>query len=344
MTWDEIDWAALDRLREGFLSGSAANGPYWRSRSDLASYDFTYGERIGWKWDAVLRELRLRRWMPPPGLLVDWGCGSGIAGRRALSTWGVDAFTGLRVWDHSPHACEFATQAAREAHPELKAAVYADDEPIGLLVLSHVLNELSPAAKVALGSVIERAAAVIWIEPGTSVVSRDLIGWRESLRLTHRIIAPCTHAAQCGLLAAGRERDWCHHFAPAPPGVYADSHWVRFGQRAGIDLRSLPYAHLVLAKNRTPLTSPELPTDAARIIGRPEHFKPYARVLSCDASGVNELTIPRRTCGALYKQLDRTKAPLIYQWQRSGLSVEGATGLGEEFLRSHGDGAATPVD
>ena len=65
MTWDEIDWAALDRLREGFLSGSAANGPYWRSRSDLASYDFTYGERIGWKWDAVLRELR------SPGLLPD---------------------------------------------------------------------------------------------------------------------------------------------------------------------------------------------------------------------------------------------------------------------------------
>lgn len=344
MTWDEIDWKALDRLRDGFLSGTAADGPYWRSRSDLASYDFTYGERIGWKWDAVLRELRLRGWTPPPGLLVDWGCGSGIAGRRALDTWGANSFTGLRVWDHSPEAREFATGAARDAYPALKVALYAEDEPIGLLVLSHLLNELSPDAKVALANVIERATAVIWIEPGTSAVSRDLISWRESLRLTHRIIAPCTHGGQCGLLTAGRERDWCHHFAPAPPGVYADSNWVRFGQRAGIDLRSLPYAHLVLAKQGTPPTSPALPADAARIIGRPEHFKPYARVLSCDATGVDELTIPRRTCGALYKQLDRTKAPLLFQWQRSGHTVENGTALGEEFLRGRNAGTVTPVD
>lgn len=343
MTWDEIDWKALDRLRDGFLSGAAADGPYWRSQSDLASYDFTFGERIGWKWDAVLRELRLRGWTPPPGLLVDWGCGSGIAGRRALSTWGASAFTGLRVWDHSPVAREFATQAAREAHPELKVAVYADDEPIGLLVLSHLLNELDAEAKATLAGVIARATTVIWIEPGTSAVSRDLITWRERLRATHRIIAPCTHAGPCGLLAAGRERDWCHHFAPAPAGVYADSHWVRFGQRAGIDLRSLPYAHLVLDQRAARNTPGSLPSDAARIIGRPEHFKPYARVLSCDASGVDELTIPRRTCGALYKQLDRTKAPLIYQWQRSGVTVEGGTALGEDFLRGRVGEAAPPA-
>ncbi|GAB1488756.1 hypothetical protein MASR2M8_12030 [Opitutaceae bacterium] len=329
MTWDEIDWKALDRLRDGFLSGTAADGPYWRSLSDLASYDFTYGERIGWKWDAVLRELTLRGWTPPRGLLVDWGCGSGIAGRRALRTWGTAAFTGLRVWDHSPHAREFATSAARAAYPELKVATYVDDEPIGLLVLSHIINELDADAKVALERVIERAAAVIWVEPGTSVVSRELIAWRERLRGSHQLIAPCTHNAPCGLLAPGRERDWCHHFAPAPSGIYADSQWVRFGQRAGIDLRSLPYAHLVFSKPGLSAGAASLPADAARILGRPEHFKPYARVLSCDASGVDELTISRRTCGALYKQLDKTKGPLIYRWRRAGNTVEDGVALCE---------------
>ena len=57
MEWEKLDWEALDRLREGFLTGAAARGPYWKSLGDLANYDLTYGERIGWKWDAVLAEL-----------------------------------------------------------------------------------------------------------------------------------------------------------------------------------------------------------------------------------------------------------------------------------------------
>ena len=75
MTWTDLDWPALDRLRSGFLSGTAAAGPYWQSGSDLASYDFTYGARIGWKWDAVLTELRLREWRPAARTVLDWGCG-----------------------------------------------------------------------------------------------------------------------------------------------------------------------------------------------------------------------------------------------------------------------------
>jgi alpha-amylase/alpha-mannosidase (GH57 family) len=57
MTWEELDWAALDRLRALFLKSEPVKEPYWRSESDLASYDFTYAQRIGWKWDAVLEEL-----------------------------------------------------------------------------------------------------------------------------------------------------------------------------------------------------------------------------------------------------------------------------------------------
>ena len=64
MTWDDLDWSALERFRELFLRGGPAAGPYWNSPGDLASYDFTYAERIGWKWDQVLRELRLRGWRP----------------------------------------------------------------------------------------------------------------------------------------------------------------------------------------------------------------------------------------------------------------------------------------
>src|SRR6185503_15767594 len=94
----------------------------WTSRSDLENYDFTFAQRIAWKWETVLRELRLRGWTPPRGPLLDWGCGSGIASRRVLEFFGADAFTVLRVFDRSSLAMEFAADAARKSFPALPAA------------------------------------------------------------------------------------------------------------------------------------------------------------------------------------------------------------------------------
>ena len=119
MTWDDLDWPALDRLRERFLRGPSAGGAYWETDSDLASYDFTYGERIGWKWDHVLRELRLRQWRPKSRTVFDWGCGSGIAARRVIEFWGAEHFDSLTVWDHSAAACDYASDAATKSFPSL---------------------------------------------------------------------------------------------------------------------------------------------------------------------------------------------------------------------------------
>lgn len=340
MTWTELDWPALDRLRDGFLSGSAAQGPYWKSASDLASYDFTYAERIGWKWDHVLRELRLRQWQPSARTILDWGCGSGIASRRVISHFGADKFERLTVWDHSPIASDFAADAVGRAFSQLAVSqatptFFASNEPIGLLLISHVLNELSAADLAALRKVIGRAEEVLWVEPGTHVVSRQLSAIRDELIEGNgfSVVAPCTHQLACPALAPGNERDWCHFFAPPPSEIFANPDWVKFGQRAGIDLRSLPYAFLALDRS---LAATEIPSaegstapraDLSRIIGRPEHFKPYARWLNCDATGLNELELPKRADPALFKQLDRTKAPLVYTWRREGLKVLGGEPL-----------------
>lgn len=57
--WTTIDWDALDRLRNTFIHRKSPSAtPYWTSESDLASYDMTFAERIGWKWDAVLTHLK----------------------------------------------------------------------------------------------------------------------------------------------------------------------------------------------------------------------------------------------------------------------------------------------
>ncbi len=324
MTWEDLDWPALDRLRAGFLEGAPNSGPYWKSTSDLASYDFTYGERIGWKWDHVLRELKQRGWSPTSRSVFDWGCGSGVAARRVISSFGADRFDSLLVWDHSPVAGDFAAEAATRAFPALNVAqatpgFLTSAEPVGLLIISHVLNELPPEALDGLRALVARAEAVLWVEPGTHAVSRSLGALREEFRPHFTVVAPCTHQHACPVLAAGNERDWCHHFAPAPSEIFANSDWVKFGQRAGIDLRSLPYCFLAL--DHSPATA--APGGLSRIIGRPEHFKPYARVLNCDATGLAELTLLKRSDPALYKQLDRTKEPLVYRWRREGNSILG---------------------
>lgn len=322
MTWTELDWPALDRLRQRFLSGSASSEPYWQSPADLASYDLTYGERIGWKWDHVLRELQLRGFRPRSRAIFDWGCGSGIASRRVLQFFGPENFDTLTVWDHSPLACDYAANTARAAFPALRIAAAApsllnSDTPLGLLVISHVLNELPPQAVAALRALLPRAEAVLWVEPGTHDVSRQLGRFRDELRATFRIVAPCTHELGCPMFIPGNERHWCHFFAPPPSEIYADSNWVKFGQRAGIDLRSLPYAFIALQRN----AAPTLPESWSHIIGRPEQFKPYARWLDCSAAGLVDLELPKRADTTLYKQLERTKAPLVYRWQRTDSKV-----------------------
>jgi len=329
MTWSQLDWNALDRLRAGFLSGSAAEGPYWQSPSDLASYDFTYGTRIGWKWDAVLAELHLRKWRPIARTLLDWGCGSGVAARRVLSAFGgSEHFTQLHVWDHSGLAVDFAVSAAQAEFPKLNVApasseMLQGDVPIGLLVISHVLNELNPAARTQLDGLIARSAEVLWVEPGTHEVSRLLGAIRESLRDSFNVIAPCTHSSACGMFLSDHTRDWCHFFAPPPSEIFATPDWVKFGQRAGIDLRSLPYAFFALDH----AYDPPSPANLSRIIGRPEHFKPYARLLNCDSNGLKELELLKRSDPALYKQLDRAKGPLLYRWNREADKIHGGEPL-----------------
>ena len=83
----------------------------------------------------------------------------------------------------------------------------------------------------------------------------------------------------------------------------------------------------VLAACVAPSAPPPAP-GWSHLIGRPEHFKPYARFLNCDAEGLVELTLPKRADPALFKELDRTKAPLVYRWTRDADKVTAGVRLG----------------
>ena len=330
LTWETLDWAALDRLRGTFLAAQPTGVAYWQSAGDLANYDFTYAQRIGWKWDAVLRELQRRGWFPPAAPVLDWGCGSGVASRCVLDVFGAERFEALRLFDQSPLATEFAAQTARRRFPSLRIEPAESDwlaraERIGVLVISHVLNELDEAAGRALRDVIDRAEAVLWVEPGTFADSRALIAMREALREQFLVVAPCTHQAACGLLAPDNGRHWCHHFAAPPPGIMADANWVRFAQRAGIDLRSNPYSFLVLERRglREPVPG-AVPGECSRVIGAPRVYKGFAKVLSCQEAGVRELELQKRDAPDVFKALKDREAGAVYRFEIEGNRVTSA--------------------
>ncbi|HSH15337.1 MAG TPA: class I SAM-dependent methyltransferase, partial [Verrucomicrobiae bacterium] len=185
----ELDWSTLHRLRAGFLAGAAGHRDYWQSPADLAQYDATFAQRIGWKWDFVLNDLQQLGWQPPAGAVLDWGCGSGVASRALLDHFGQSTTRELWLSDRSALAVQFATRRAREKYPELSVQpglpAHAD-----LLVISHVLTELSPAGIEELLQLAAQATAVLWVEPGTYEVSRQLIAIRERLRGEFQLVAP----------------------------------------------------------------------------------------------------------------------------------------------------------
>ncbi len=322
MNLTSLDWAAVARLREIFLEGKPLRRSYWESDADLAAYDLTLGERIGWKWDAVLAELKARRWTPPAGPLLDFGCGSGIAGRRVVAAYGEKRFPVLDVHDRSALAEGFAQKRAREVFPGLKCrrldpAELTAETALGTLLISHVLSELPAKEQQRLAVLARRAQAVLWVEPGTHSDSRALIGMRELLRADFEVIAPCTHGETCGLMAPDRGEDWCHFFGQPPWEIFTDSAWSEFGKRLGIDLRSLPYSFLVLQRRGLGGEASCL-AGCSRTLGRARLYKGFAKLLSCDASGVAELTLQKRDAPELFKALKHGDADPNQRWHHDG--------------------------
>ena len=95
----------------------------------------------------------------------------------------------------------------------------------------------------------------------------------------------------------------------------ADSNWVRFAQRAGIDLRSLPYSFLVLERKglRNPVPG-LLPDGWSRVIGEPRFYKGYAKIFSCQADGVRDLTLQKRDARDFFAMMKRGDQQGCHRW------------------------------
>ncbi|NBV86871.1 MAG: hypothetical protein EBS01_11575 [Verrucomicrobia bacterium] len=320
-TRDEIE--TLRRLREGFLSGNAGAADYWSCEADLELYDRTFARRIGWKWDAVLSELTLRGWSPPSARLVDWACGSGVAARRTLEHW-PGTFSSVQVTDRSYRARNFAAASLKQLQPglEVEAAAAESVNCDGALVLvSHLLTELSAHALAELLQSLRGAAAVIWVESATRENARRLMEAARdpSVRTGDwRAVAPCTHSGICPLREVSLEHHWCHHFARVPSEVHQDQAWRDFSERVGVDLRVLPYTFVVLERRFCGEQKAEPQVALSRVVGTPREFKGFMKVLSCSREGVSDRILQKRDDPETFKALRKGGELPLYKFHLQG--------------------------
>jgi len=310
----DLDWDTLEELRTSYLNGTAGAEDYWKSDALLRGYDATFARRIAWKWQWVFGELDRRGWSPPAGTVLDYGCGTAVAVREVIGKY--PGFTSVALHDRSPRALKFATETVRREFPDITVSPRLP-ETCGLLLVSHVLTELDEAGTAALVAEAEKAQAVIFVEPGTHDASRKLIALREKLRDMMRPVAPCVHSETCGLLTSTNERHWCHFFASPPNEVFTDAGWFKFGRTMGIDLRSLPLSFLVLDR-RSPAP---LPAGSVRVLGYPRIYKAHVLLFGCDASGVAEKRLTKRTDAAFVKATEKRRTPTLQRWETEGNDI-----------------------
>jgi len=293
------DRHALEQLRNLFLSAVPVEAPYWANERLLELYHATFAQRIAWKWSAVLEELRQLEWMLPEGVVVDFGCGSGIAASTVLDAFGTESVRELVLIDHSECALSFATRQLKGAYPSLnvRATTEWDIPPSSTVLISHMLTELSASALEQLAIVLRRARAIIVVEPGTRYASTRVVMLREKLRGDFSIVAPCPHQQACGMLQPSSARHWCHFHAKPPSEAFTERKWARFADAFGIDVGDLSLSFIVLDadwQGNTPA-----PT---RVIGMPDVTPRDCIVTLCTAAGIGERCIRKAGDRAMYRR------------------------------------------
>lgn len=292
-------WAKVKELRSKFISSTGVVSDYWDSEKTLEAYDETLAQRILWKWEFVFDQLERLKWTTDAATLIDWGCGTGIATRGYLNRFGIQNLTTVHVYDRSSPAMRFAADKIKS---EFSGVTVLGHLPTltgnEILLISHVITELSESDFEQLIKLISQVKAVIWVDAGTPTVSQKLISVREQLKSIFSVISPCTHGNSCGL--AGSTKDWCHFFAHAPVEAFTSTEWADFAETLGIHLDELPLSFLVMEK-----TTRSFHSSFTRIIAKPEIYKGYSRLLGCNADGVSWLRLTQRNFHDVYKSLKK---------------------------------------
>lgn len=152
-----------------------------------------------------------------PQTMLDLGSGPGTALWAATARWST--LKSLTAWERESAFVELGRRLARGStsavlrgtqwlRVDLRKPPKADSQRYDLVVIGHVLNELSlETQREVVAAAWERTEGVLLIvEPGTSAVFPLVRAARDQLLAADaHTIAPCAHDAPCPLTD-----DWCH--------------------------------------------------------------------------------------------------------------------------------------
>ena len=301
----------LKKLQELYLSGSPQlQKDYW-THELLEIYASTLGERISWKWQHCLEDLKKQNIHPEnlfpkkKFLLEDWACGPGTATLKYLEHCDHAQNYKIKLVDRSSTACTFAQKKIKESFAVEFTETQKEKDVLHLQLISYVLSELSALSLAQIVEKLKKTDLFIWIDASSIKESHQLSRVRDSLLEEFYFLAPCPHQKECPVLKT--KNDWCHRFAKAPTYVFHDSDWSKISKELKIDLRSLPY-HSLYGVKKTLFNNPPKfnPTDFndLRLLGRPRVGKHEAKADFCTSEGeYKTLTFTKRKHPELYKRL-----------------------------------------
>ncbi len=292
----------LKKLQELYLKGSSQlQRDYWTDEL-LELYASTLGERISWKWQHCLEDLKKQNIHPEnlfPSknfLLEDWACGPGTASLKYLELCDQIQNYKVKLVDRSSAACTFAQKKIKanfsdvEFDGDKQQDTKTESNSLHIQLISYVLSELSSNSLSQIVDSLKKTDLFIWVDASSVKESHQLSRIRDSLLTDFYFLAPCPHQKECPVLKT--KNDWCHRFAKAPTYVFHDSEWSRISKELKIDLRSLPYHSLYGVKkslfNKTLKNPPEFKFpefNNLRLLGRPRVGKHEAKADFCTNEG-----------------------------------------------------------
>lgn len=233
---------AVQRLIDGYRSGSDGGAPALRERADVVAYAAYRMPATFGAVSAALAGLAERTGGWSPRSHLDVGGGTGAAVWAAAGVWGAGGAEDGRedgrvdgpesgprrttVLDRSaaalavgrelvdtggePGGDSCAVEWRRRALPPAGEAELPEAD---LVTVSYVLGELGEADRASVVDAAADAAsgAVVLVEPGTPDGYLRIRAAREQLTGAGlRVLAPCPHSARCPIEPGS---DWCHFAA-----------------------------------------------------------------------------------------------------------------------------------
>ena len=150
-------WESLKRIRSLYLKGGGI-ADYWSSPEILEAYHQTFGQRILWKWQSVLG--RMEGFFPAVTKqlrVLDWGCGTGVAGQAFLERFSSLVAT-ITPYDRSRLSMGFTRANWQKNWPKVAVERYSREaQPHDVVLVSHVSTEIAEADYQKLLQILKTA-------------------------------------------------------------------------------------------------------------------------------------------------------------------------------------------